>query len=304
MITIRLPQMQQEVCVVRSRHATLSNWFIRSLRASVKLARQPKEWLVARKATEVLTRRLSRTIIRRREVWLVPVSWLRRRRGDDELEKQQQSLDPRKYGLSQSTRLDQGCNGRPTGQTQSRLGGFNTVIPPFIKPRFIAMLADCIAASGLPFTAVEWAVLREICKFLHPEPVLPSADTMARTLENMYEAAEQPVDERLRSVAATVHYAHDAWKDPAGRNCFFGLYASYIDYDFVFQEILIGLVHLKGQQRERGLARRCSTYSSKSASRIQSVPVLRITQATTLQRRTELESGCRTISIATCRHET
>jgi hypothetical protein len=82
---------------------------------------------------------------------------------------------------------------------------------------------------------------------LHPEATLPSADTIARKLEDMYETAEQQIDELLKASTATVHHAHDAWTDPVNCNCFFGIYASYIDDDFSFQEVLNRLVHLKGQ---------------------------------------------------------
>lgn len=87
--------------------------------------------------------------------------------------------------------------------------------------------------SGLPFTTVESGHVRELCKFLNHDATLPSADTIARKLEVAYEDTESQVDARLKGVTSVVHYAHDAWTDPAHRNCFFGIYASYIDDHFV-----------------------------------------------------------------------
>lgn len=55
------------------------------------------------------------------------------------------------------------------------------------------------------------------------------------------------MNERLKGVSSTIHYAHDAWTDPAHKHCFLGIYASYIDEHFVDRRVLLRLMHLKGR---------------------------------------------------------
>lgn len=131
--------------------------------------------------------------------------------------------------------------------TQARLDGINAVIQPFTKARLHHKVVEWIASSGLPFTTVESSALREIFKFLHQKAILPSADTVSRHLEQLYETTEEMVDNLLRENASVLHYAHDAWTDPAHRNCFFGIYASFIDEKFEYREVLLRLVHLRGK---------------------------------------------------------
>jgi hypothetical protein len=58
---------------------------------------------------------------------------------------------PKVLALVKGVTVDQFDN------TQSRLGGFNVVIPPFTKQRFDIKLVNWIASAGLPFTTVESA---------------------------------------------------------------------------------------------------------------------------------------------------
>ncbi|KAJ9091495.1 hypothetical protein QFC21_007195 [Naganishia friedmannii] len=101
--------------------------------------------------------------------------------------------------------------------TQSRMDGINAVIPPFTKARLDHKIVEWIASSGLPFTTVESSPLRDLCKFLHQYAILPSADTVARHLEQLYEDTEKMVDERLQNNT------------------------------FEYKEVLLRLVHLKGK---------------------------------------------------------
>ncbi|KAJ9093309.1 hypothetical protein QFC20_007161 [Naganishia adeliensis] len=130
---------------------------------------------------------------------------------------------------------------------QATLGGLNVIIPPFTKSRLHDKLVEWIAVSGLPFTTVESGHLRELCKFLNHDATIPSADTIGRKLEVAYEDTESQVHARLKGVTSVVHYAHGAWTDPAHRNCFFGIYASYIHDHFVYREVLLRLMHLRGR---------------------------------------------------------
>lgn len=74
-------------------------------------------------------------------------------------------------------------SGNPRDNNQATLGGFNVVIPPITKSRFIDMIVEWVAVAGLPFTTVGCGLLRDIFKFLHPDALLPSADTISRKFE-------------------------------------------------------------------------------------------------------------------------
>jgi hypothetical protein len=81
----------------------------------------------------------------------------------------------------------------------------------------------------------------------NPDANLPSARTLARRLEEMYDAVKAKVDAKLKSVKSTIHFAHDAWTDSARKHCYFGIYATYVDENFEYQEVLLRLLHMQGR---------------------------------------------------------
>lgn len=124
-----------------------------------------------------------------------------------------------------------------------RTGGLTQ---PFSQDGVNDFLHKWVIGQGLPFTAVQAPELHALLRYCNPAIRAPCANTVRNHISAAYERCRAYVDARLAALNCTVHYAHDAWTDSERRNSFFGIYVSFIDCQYQYQEILLRLCHLQG----------------------------------------------------------
>jgi hypothetical protein len=122
-----------------------------------------------------------------------------------------------------------------------------TLRQPYSHKTFLAATIKWIIVSGLPFTTIQNPHLQKAFHAANPEAQLQSARTLARKLEDTYDIVSDRIVDHLRSINGTIHYAHDSWTDTGRKHSYFGIYASYVDDNFEYKEILIRLLHMKGK---------------------------------------------------------
>jgi hypothetical protein len=122
------------------------------------------------------------------------------------------------------------------------------IIQPYNHQKFLAAAMKWIIVSGLPFTTIQNPHLRKAFEAANPAVRLQSARTLARKLENAYNILSDRVVNHPRSVTSTIHYIHDSWTDTGRKNSYFGIYATYIDDNLEYKEVLIRLMQADTQE--------------------------------------------------------
>lgn len=136
----------------------------------------------------------------------------------------------------------------PMTASQSTIGArTGELMQPFSQKRFLAATMKWIVVSGLPFTTIQNPYLQKAFEAANPAARLQSARTLARRLEDSYDIVSRKVVQHIQSVRSTIHYMHDSWTDTGRKNSYTGIYATYIDDNFEYKEILLRLLHTKGQ---------------------------------------------------------
>ncbi|KAJ9094622.1 hypothetical protein QFC20_006862 [Naganishia adeliensis] len=142
------------------------------------------------------------------------------------------------------------------GPLQTLLDGESgKVILPFNKADFLVKVADWIASDALALRIVESSKLRELLTYFNLLAKLCSADTITTTTAAEYERVKDKVISMLQNLDTVVQYAYDAWTDKFRSSEYFGIYASWIDEDFQYREVLLRLIHLNNHDAaSRGAA--------------------------------------------------
>lgn len=89
--------------------------------------------------------------------------------------------------------------------------------------------------------------LQQAFILVNPNATLQLLWTLVCTLQNLYLGIQKKVDSTFQASTSTIHYTHDAWTNSAGKNCFFGIYGSFIDEKFEYQEYLMWLLQMSGK---------------------------------------------------------
>ena len=121
------------------------------------------------------------------------------------------------------------------------------LVKPFNRSAFLQAVMKWIVVSGLPFSTIENPHLQAACHTANPDADLQSTRTLVRRLGEAYDLVNERVVAELRSVASTVHFVHDSWTDAGRKNSYFGIFATYIDSNFEYKEVLIRLIKMEGQ---------------------------------------------------------
>ena len=135
----------------------------------------------------------------------------------------------------------------PTAGSQStinqRTGG---LVQPFHHRTFLDKVMLWIIVSGLPFTTIENVHLQAAFQAANQYATLQSARSLARKLEDTWDVLNNKVIAKVRKIRSLVHFSHDSWTDSGRKNSYFGVYVTFINDDWKYEEMLLRLIHMKG----------------------------------------------------------
>jgi hypothetical protein len=124
--------------------------------------------------------------------------------------------------------------------------GSSELVLPFKHSKFLAAVMKWIIVSGLPFTTIQNPHLVQAFQEANPDARLQSARTLARKLEDTFDNVNTKVLDEVCRQDCILHYTHDSWTDSGRKNTYFGVYISYIDTNWQYQELLLTLMHMRG----------------------------------------------------------
>ncbi|KAJ9112260.1 hypothetical protein QFC22_006344 [Naganishia vaughanmartiniae] len=117
---------------------------------------------------------------------------------------------------------------------------------PFTHADFLAAVMKWVIVSGLPFTTIENPHLQKAFLAANPLAQVQSARSLARRLEDTWDVVNERIIDMVNALPSTLHFLHDSWTDTGRKNCYFGIYATYITNNFEYKEVLLRLLHMKG----------------------------------------------------------
>jgi hypothetical protein len=117
---------------------------------------------------------------------------------------------------------------------------------PFNLEGLRQRINNMIIALALPFNTVENEEFRELLQYCQPAAKVHSRNTVRSDVQALYATYRDSVDEELKNVDSTIHWAHDSWTDSERRNCYFALVAFYVDSNFCHREVLVRFLHMSG----------------------------------------------------------
>jgi hypothetical protein len=120
------------------------------------------------------------------------------------------------------------------------------LVQPFNHRTFLAAVFKWIIVSGLPFTTIQNQHLQRAFQAACPDARLQSARMLARKLEDTYDVVSERVLVKIRSMKTVIHFSHDSWTDTGRKHCYFGVYVSFINDQWEYEEVLLRLLHMKG----------------------------------------------------------
>jgi hypothetical protein len=102
------------------------------------------------------------------------------------------------------------------------------------------LLMDWIIADNLPFRLVDSPAFRRWAMYRNPGGLLPTRKTIASLLKEEYQRAIPHVKQMLQSARGLVHFTFDGWTSRQNVS-FLGMNAHFLDEEWVFRTIFLGL---------------------------------------------------------------
>ena len=127
---------------------------------------------------------------------------------------------------------------------------------PWSDKTLKAKILRMISVESLPFSLVDSQSFKDLIQYCHEGASIPGRTTISNMIKSSYELVKTKVDHTVLAASKDtfIHYAHDSWTDSSCRNCYIGIYASWMNANFELQEILLRFMHLKGKHSAVRLA--------------------------------------------------
>ena len=106
-------------------------------------------------------------------------------------------------------------------------------------------LIQWVIVSQQPFTVVEEPSFVEFAHSLHPDALIPSADTIKRNIFKLYEENIEKIKDILRKVSGKISFTTDIWTSPSTKS-FLSLTAHFIDIEWKLQSVIVDFIQICG----------------------------------------------------------
>jgi hypothetical protein len=115
------------------------------------------------------------------------------------------------------------------------------------------LLMDWIMTDNLPFRLVDLVAFRRWAIYRNPGGSLPTRNMIASLLKNEYRRAIPHMKHMLQSSRGLMHFTFDGWTSRQNVS-FWGMNAHFLDQDWVFRTIFLGLPPLRNHHNGNAMA--------------------------------------------------